>query len=148
MEKTVKIDGKQYQLIYKGKTARLYRELFGTDMLGDLYGIQFTSSAIEKQLKKDMPDADQYTLGFLVYKNIDSRIVDQVFYASLKASQKNKKLKNIDSFLDDIENYSDYRHEALNWLYAVQYGSEPTVQPDTEEETENSEEDEDTKKLS
>lgn len=146
MEKTIKIDGKQYHLVYKGKTERIYREQFHSDLTADIAEMQWTQNQIMEQAKKELPNADNEMIGILLTRNMPSETLERVMWASIKASNKNKKVKPFESFVDDIENYMSFRQEAMTWVYNILIGSEPIVDIDGKETS--SEEEKDTKKPS
>lgn len=55
MEQTLSIDGKKYNLLYKGKTASIYRDCFNRDLLVDIQEVQIKfGEAIEKMFVKEI----------------------------------------------------------------------------------------------
>ena len=61
METKIKIDEKEYGVLYKGKTAKIYREYFNRDMLVDTQKAQMKfSEAIKKKVGTDEEDEPAY----------------------------------------------------------------------------------------
>ncbi len=139
MEKIVKIDNKEYKLIFKGITARLFRENFGEDCLTKLQETQWAIDISSNEIQKEASEADEYTKGLMIMKAIDNAFVEKLLWASIKASKKNKKVPNYTDFVDDVENYTDFINVGTAWLIEILKSMNPTVE--TEETEEQDEED-------
>lgn len=144
MEKTVVIDNKKYQLIFKGKTARLYRDYFQEDVLSKLLDMQFTMVTASTEVKKQMPNADKTLSGLIISKAIDNAFVERFMWTCMKTSNKNKRLLDYEKFIDNLDDYGGFISEGIDWLTEVILSMTPVAE---NEEDPSSEEKEDIKKL-
>ena len=145
MEKHVKIDNKEYKLIYKGATARLYRDTFSEDCLTKLQEMQWAIDLSMSEIKKEASDADEYTQALMLTKAIDNAFIERLLWASIKVGKKNKKVPSYEEFVDNVENYGELINIGTSWLVEILKSMQPTVE--VEEDEEENKDEEDKKKL-
>lgn len=145
MEKHVKIDNKEYKLIYKGATARLYRDTFSEDCLTKLQETQWAIDLSMSEIQKEATEADEYTQALMLTKAIDNAFIERLLWASIKVGKKNKKVPSYENFVDNIENYGDFINTGTSWLVEILKSMQPTVE--VEEDEEQNKDEEDKKKL-
>lgn len=142
MEKQIELDGKKYQLVYKGLTNRIYRDSFGEDCLTKLQEMRWAINVALEAIAKEATEADEDTKALMVTRAIDNQFLERLVWASIKASKKNKKVPDATTFVDNIEQYNVLIDEGVAWLLEILKSMQPTVEV---EETET--EEQDTKKL-
>lgn len=143
MEKQVQIDGKKYQLIYKGLTNRIYRDTFGEDCLNRLHEMQWAINFSLQTMAQETENVDDYTRSVMLSKAVDNEFIERLVWASIKASKKNKKVPSPTDFVDNVEQYNALIDIGISWMLEILKAMNPTVEP---EETE-MEDAQDTKKL-
>ena len=151
MESRIKIDNKEYKTLLTGRTFRIYREKFNKDLLSEIeeanYRYNSTMKAIvngETELDIDSDDIAT-TSGILGYKNIGDELLTTLVWACIKAHKSNKKVKDYEAWVDDIEDYFGFISEALLLFFAIVNSTRPQVEY---EDDEDSEEDSEKKKES
>lgn len=144
MEKNINIDGTSYNLVYKGKTARLYREQFQEDLVVSLEFAKYRYENTLKEYVKLHPDASTTEFGIIVLENVGEDLLCKITWACIKASSKNKKVKDYEKFIDSIDDYYGFIVNAQLLFVEIIKSNESTVE---QEDVENSEDEEDKKKL-
>ena len=133
MEQTLTIDGKKYNLLYKGKTASIYRDYFNRDLLVDIQEVQIKfGEAIEKNVREGNPDRDPY---FTLLQANGSLFFERLVWACIKTydTYHGKETKAFQDFVDDIEDYQTYVMSGVVILEQIINANKATVKDESDE---------------
>ena len=115
MEQTLSIDGKKYNLLYKGKTASIYRDFFNRDLLVDIQEVR-----------------DPY---FTLLQANGSLFFERLVWVCIKTydTYHGKETKAFQDFVDEIEDYQTYVMSGVVILEQIINANKATVQDESDE---------------
>ena len=127
MEQTLSIDDKKYNLLYKGKTASIYRDCFNRDLLVDIQEVQI-------KFGEGNPDRDPY---FVLLQANGSLFFERLVWSCIKTydTYHGKETKSFQDFVDEIENYETYVMSGVIILEQIINANKATVQNESDEVT-------------
>ncbi len=129
METTLVIDNKEYKAVYSGKTARLYRENFNSDLMIDIQEAQLRYQDALRYHVQEGIELNEAEMSVIVIKNIGEDLLCKMTWASIQAGG-NKGMKAYTTFIDKVEDYNGFIEQAMDWFGFVVNGGQPIVQPD------------------
>lgn len=144
MKNSIKIDGVSYDLVNTGKTARLYREQFNEDLVVSLESAKYRYETALQEYAKLNQQITPNGIGIIVLENIGEELLCRIAWSCIKASNKNKKVKEYNKFIDDIDDYYGFIVESQNLFVDIIKATEAIVE---QEDTESVEDENDKKKL-
>ena len=131
METTVKIEGKEHGVLYKGITARIYRETFNRDLLIDIQQAQMNfDEGIKKAVDEDRGDENAYFIG--------SEFFERLLWACIKAYDVKNNLvtEPFNVMVDNVDDYESFVLIGVILFEKIVYSNKATVEDETEKKDE------------
>lgn len=138
METKIKIDGKEYGVLYKGKTAKIYREYFNRDMLVDTQKAQMKfSEAIKNKVGTDEEDEPAY---YVLLEANGSEFFERVLWACIKAYDvvQGKETEDFSDFIDNVVDYDTFVTVGIVVFEKIVFANSPTIDSESEDAEEKS----------
>lgn len=136
METTVKIEGKEHGVLYKGITARIYRETFNRDLLIDIQQAQMNfDEGIKKAVDEDRGDENAY---FILLKEVGSEFFERLLWACIKAYDVKNSLvtETFNVMVDNVDDYESFVLIGVILFEKIVYSNKATVEDETEKKDE------------
>ena len=136
METTVKIEGKEHCVLYKGITARIYRETFNRDLLIDIQQAQMNfDEGIKKAVDEDRGDENAY---FILLKEVGSEFFERLLWACIKAYDVKNNLvtEPFNVMVDNVDDYESFVLIGVILFEKIVYSNKTTVEDETEKKDE------------
>lgn len=136
METTVKIEGKERGILYKGITARIYRETFNRDLLIDIQQAQMNfDEGIKKAVDEDRGDENAY---FILLKEVGSEFFERLLWACIKAYDVKNNLvtEPFNVMIDNVDDYESFVLIGVILFEKIVYSNKATVEDETEKKDE------------
>lgn len=136
METTVKIEGKEHGVLYKGITARIYRETFNRDLLIDIQQAQMNfDEGIKKAVDEDRGDENAY---FILLKEVGSEFFERLLWACIKAYDVKHNLvtEPFNVMVDNVDDYESFVLIGVILFEKIVYSNKATVEDETEKKDE------------
>lgn len=136
METTIKIEGKEHGVLYKGITARIYRETFNRDLLIDIQQAQINFDAgIKKAVDEDRGDENAY---FILLKEVKSEFFEKLLWSCIKAYDVKNNLvtESFNEMVDNVEDYEAFVLTGVILFEKIVYSNKATVEDETEKKDE------------
>ena len=136
METTVKIEGKEHGVLYKGITARIYRETFNRDLLIDIQQAQMNfDEGIKKAVDEDRGDENAY---FILLKGVGSEFFERLLWACIKAYDVKNNLvtEPFNVMVDNVDDYESFVLIGVILFEKIVYSNKATVEDETEKKDE------------
>lgn len=143
MNKTIVIDNKEYNAVYKGITARIYREYFQSDLFVDLNKIADGFQDNLKELVRTNGTTDDVDLSMMVITQGGSHFMEKIVWCSIYSGYvlEKKQFKSFNDFIDNINDYASLMSAGIEVYTLMIYGNTTIEKPEKQEG-----EDEDTPK--
>ena len=136
METTVKIEGKEHGVLYKGITVRIYRETFNRDLLIDIQQAQMNfDEGIKKAVDEDRGDENAY---FILLKEVGSEFFERLLWACIKAYDVKNNLvtEPFNVMVDNVDDYESFVLIGVILFEKIVYSNKATVEDETEKKDE------------
>lgn len=133
METKIKIDEKEYGVLYKGKTAKIYREYFNRDMLVDTQKAQMKfSEAIKKKVGTDEEDEPAY---YVLLEANGSEFFERVLWACIKAYDvvQGKETEDFSDFIDNVVDYDTFVTVGIVVFEKIVFANSQTIDSESED---------------
>lgn len=136
MNKIILIDDKEYNAVYKGITARIYREYFQSDLFVDLNkiadGFQDNLKQIVKTSQVDTNDVD---LSMMVIEQGGSHFMEKIVWCAIYSGYalEKKQFMGFNDFVDNIDDYATLMSAGIDVYTMMIYGNTTIETPEKQE---------------
>lgn len=136
MNKTVIIDGKEYNAVYKGITARLYRENFQSDLFVDLNNVANGFQDNLKDLLKNSQsiDPNSVELSMMIIEQGGSYFMEKIAWCAIYSGYALNKesFMSFQSFIDNVDDYASLMSAGISVYELMIYGNTTIEEPEKE----------------
>lgn len=144
MERTITIDGKEYNAVYKARTAKIFTEHFKKDLLIEKEKL---NSKFLKRINSLTEDEEDLTIIYILLEVGGREFLEQATYACIRTDyeMQKKKFPTFDKWLDEIDDYDNFIVASYGIYELIVFGNRTIVEPEKVNE-ETKEESKDKKK--